>query len=55
MEDKASGRDQVPEALKEECASLSVQELAEFAGLPKRRVPLERPNFPCTQIAMELI
>jgi excisionase family DNA binding protein len=33
-----SGRDQVLEALKEECASLSVEELAEVAGLPAWRV-----------------
>ena len=33
-----SGRDQVLEALKEECTSLSVEELAEVAGLPAWRV-----------------
>ena len=33
-----SGRDQVLEALKQECASLSVEELAEVAGLPAWRV-----------------
>lgn len=33
-----SGRDQVLEALKEECGSLSVEELAEVAGLPAWRV-----------------
>lgn len=33
-----SGRDQVLETLKEECASLSVEELAEVAGLPTWRV-----------------
>jgi excisionase family DNA binding protein len=38
MEEQVSGRDQVLEALKEECASLSVEELAEVAGLPTWRV-----------------
>ena len=38
MEGRVSGRDQVLESLKEECASLSVEELAEVAGLPAWRV-----------------
>ena len=38
MEEQVSGRDQVLEALKEECTSLSVEELAEVAGLPAWRV-----------------
>lgn len=38
MEGQVSGRDQVLEALKEEYTSLSVEELAEVAGLPAWRV-----------------
>ena len=38
MEDQLSGRHQVLEALKEACASLSAEELAEVAGLPAWRV-----------------
>lgn len=38
MEGQVSGRDQLLAALKVECTSLSVDELAEVAGLPAWRV-----------------